>query len=189
MQPVVEGDSYRFEVRTGKPPEGAKNGTKLARCSLRCLMSDAPIEPKHIYAEANAGRDGCQARWLSWPKAHAGVFISRRRQSKKPLPSKHNRNGSRKRPCSDNPRWFSPPLYGLKTYGYLFTPRQLVALTTFSDLVPEAIARIRADALAAGMADDGRGLDAGGNGATAYAEAVGVYLGFANNKVANIWVV
>jgi hypothetical protein len=63
----------------------------------------------------------------------------------------------------DNPRWFSPPLYGLKTYGDLFTPRQLVALTTFSDLVPEAIARARADALAAGMPDDGRGLDAGGD--------------------------
>ena len=72
--------------------------------------------------------------------------------------------------------------YGLDVYGYLFTPRQLVALTTFSDLVPEAIARIRADALAAGMADDGRGLDAGRNGATAYSEAVGVYLGFAVDK-------
>jgi putative DNA methylase len=76
----------------------------------------------------------------------------------------------------DNPRDFKTPNYGLTTFGDLFTPRQLVALTTFSDLVPEAIARVRADALAAGMPDDGRGLDAGGTGATAYAEAVGVYL-------------
>jgi putative DNA methylase len=83
----------------------------------------------------------------------------------------------------ENPRWFSPPLYGLKTYGDLFTPRQLVALTTFSDLVAEAIAKVRADALAAGMPDDGRGLDAGGNGATTYGEAVGVYLAFALDKV------
>ena len=43
----------------------------------------------------------------------------------------------------ENPRWFSPPLYGLKTFGDLFTPRQLVALTTFSDLVGEAMERIR----------------------------------------------
>jgi putative DNA methylase len=82
----------------------------------------------------------------------------------------------------DNPRNFWTPAYGLTTWGDLFTPRQLVALTTFSDLVPEAIARVRADALAAGMADDGRGLDAGGTGATAYAEAVGVYLGLAVDK-------
>ncbi len=49
-----------------------------------------------------------------------------------------------------NPRWFSPPLYGLTTYGDLFTPRQLAALTTFSDLVGEARERVRRDAVAMG---------------------------------------
>src|SRR5690606_25995499 len=85
-----------------------------------------------------------------------------------------------------NPRWFSPPAYGLKTYGDLFTPRQLVALSTFSDLVLEAIGRVHEDALEAGMADNGLGLDQGGTGATAYAQAVGVYLAFAMSKVSNI---
>ena len=75
--------------------------------------------------------------------------------------------------------------YGLDVYGDLFTPRQLVALTTFSDLVGEAIARCREDALSAGMTDDGIGLDAGGTGATAYAQAVGVYLSFLIGQVAN----
>ena len=67
----------------------------------------------------------------------------------------------------------------------LFTPRQLVALTTFSDLVGEARERIRADAVAAGMRDDGVPLRDGGTGETAYAEAVGVYLAFAISKLAN----
>ena len=57
-----------------------------------------------------------------------------------------------------------------------------MALTTFSDLVQEARERVKQDALAAGMADDGLGLDAGGTGATAYADAVGVYLAFAVSK-------
>ena len=56
---------------------------------------------------------------------------------------------------------FSPPLYGLKTYGDLFTPRQLVALTTFSDLVQEARERVKRDALAIGLADDGKDFDCG----------------------------
>ncbi len=77
--------------------------------------------------------------------------------------------------------------YGLDTYGDLFTPRQLVALTTFSDLVGEARERVRQDALAAGMADDGQGLDAGGRGATAYADAVAVYLAFGVDKGSNYW--
>ena len=84
-----------------------------------------------------------------------------------------------------NPRWFSPPLYGMTTYGDLFTPRQLVALTTFSDLVTEAQARIRRDAIAAGVPDDDRPLCDGGTGATAYAEAVGVYLGLSVSRQAN----
>ena len=53
-----------------------------------------------------------------------------------------------------------------------------MALTTFSDLVSEARERIRLDAVAAGLPDDGVPLREGGTGATAYAEAVAVYLAF-----------
>ena len=68
----------------------------------------------------------------------------------------------------------------------LFTPRQLVALTTFSDLVTEVRARVERDAIVAGLPDDGTPLRDGGTGATAYAEAVGVYLAFAVSKMTNI---
>ena len=54
-----------------------------------------------------------------------------------------------------------------------------MALTTFSDLVQEARERVKRDALAAGLPDDGKPLDDGGTGATAYADAVAVYLAFA----------
>src|SRR5262245_26375242 len=57
--PVVEGDSYCFTVKMGKPINGqqAKNGTKLARgANFRCIVSDSPIEPKYIKAEGMAGR-------------------------------------------------------------------------------------------------------------------------------------
>ncbi len=63
-----------------------------------------------------------------------------------------------------NPRDFKTPNYGLMTFGDLFTPRQLVALTTFSDLVQEARERVQRDALAAGLADDAKPLRDGGNG-------------------------
>ena len=85
----------------------------------------------------------------------------------------------------DNPRDFKTPNYGMANFGDLFTPRQLAALNTFSDLVQEARKKIKADALAAGMVDDDQGLDAGGTGATAYADAVAVYMAFATDKVAD----
>ena len=183
VEPVIEGNSYRFTVKMGPPPESAKNGTKLTRgANFRCLLSDTPIEPKHIYAEANAGRLGAQLMAIVAEGARGRVYL--------PPTPEHETVARQAKPdwkpevaMPENPRWFSPPLYGLKTYGDLFTPRQLVALTTFSDLVGEAIAKVKDDALAAGMPDDGRGLDEGGSGATAYAQAVGVYLAFAIDKV------
>ena len=75
--------------------------------------------------------------------------------------------------------------YGLREWGDLFTPRQLVALTTFSDLVAEAREKIRQDAVAAGVVDDENGIEAGSIGATAYAEAVSVYLAFLVGQLAN----
>lgn len=183
VEPVVEGSQYRFTVRIGKPPAEAKDGTKLARgAKFRCVMSDAPIEENHIYNEANAGRmgarlmaivaEGTRGRLYLDPTVDAEAIAAQAKPTWKPEVA-----------MPENPRWFSPPLYGLKTYGDLFTPRQLVALTTFSDLVTEARGKIIADALAAGMPDDGQGLDAGGTGATAYGDAVSTYLMFVQTRL------
>ena len=88
-------------------------------------------------------------------------------------------------PLPDNPRDFKTPNYGLPTFADLFTSRQLVALTTFSDLVDEATERVRRDAAAAGLPDDGRRLSDGGTGATACADAVALYLGLAVDKASD----
>jgi putative DNA methylase len=85
-----------------------------------------------------------------------------------------------------NPFSVRPPLYGLNTHADLFTRRQLVALTTFSDLIGEAMQRVRRDALAADLRDDPAPLRDGGTGATAYAEAVEMFLGIALSRLADI---
>jgi len=83
----------------------------------------------------------------------------------------------------NNPRDFKTPNYGLTTFASLFTPRQLVALTTFSDLVAEAREKALQDAVAAGRATDPTPLHEGGTGAIAYADSLATYLGFAVSKV------
>lgn len=186
VQPVLNGDSYHFTVKVGTPPENAQNGTKLSRgANFQCLLSDTPIEPQHIYAEANAGRMGAKLMAVVAEGARGRIYLA--------PTTEHEAIAQQARPewkpevlMPENPRWFSPPLFGLKSYGDLFTPRQLVALTTFSELVAEAIAKVRDDALASGLPDDGHGLDAGGTGATAYAQAVGVYLGLALSRLTDI---
>ena len=90
-------------------------------------------------------------------------------------------------PLPNDPRNFWTPAYGLTTYGDLFTPRQLVALTTFSDLVQEARERVKADALAAGRGIVGVALCEGGSGAGAYSEAISIYLACGNSRSADFW--
>ncbi len=86
---------------------------------------------------------------------------------------------------SPNPRDVWCRNFGLTRPVDLFTPRQLVALTTFSDLVGEARERVLRDAIAAGLADDGVSLESGGSGAHAYADAVATYLGLGVSKLAD----
>lgn len=85
----------------------------------------------------------------------------------------------------NNTRWFSPPGFGLTEYTDLYTPRQLLLLTTLCDLVVEVMEQVSKDAVAAGMPDDKTALSAGGTGAYAYGQAIGVYLALVVGKLAN----
>ncbi len=60
VEPIVEEGCYRFTVRAGKPADEklANSGTKLARGSFRCLLTNVPIPYGYIDDEANAGRMG-----------------------------------------------------------------------------------------------------------------------------------
>jgi putative DNA methylase len=185
IQPIIQGDHYKFAIRMGSPPSEAQRGTKLARgANFACLVSGAAIEPKYIYTEALAKRMGTRllAVVIDTPKGRIYLAPTRDMEA---IAAKAEPIWKSDLEMPDNPRWFSPPLYGLRTYGDLFTPRQLVALTTLSDLVMEARDKIHHDALAAGMPDDDKHLEEGGVAAIAYAEAVAALLGLAVSRSAN----
>lgn len=189
VEPVVEGSSYRFEVQVAdgkrKPPTSAKAGTKLARgANFRCLVSDTPVEPDYIKAEGVAGRMGQRLMAVVAEGQRGRVYLSPD-DAMQALAESAKPEWKPDTPLPDDPRNFWTLSYGLSKFGDLFTPRQLVALNTFSDLVSEAREKIRADAVKSGMADDGRGLDGGGKGATAYAEGVATYVAFLISQMAN----
>ena len=183
VEPIAEGDRYRFTVKMGKPSAEARSGTTAGkRAAFRCLMSGVPIDYGYIRAEGKAGRMGQKLMAIVAEGQRCRVYLP---------PTSDMETVAREavpdwKPeiaLPDNPRDFKTPNYGLTTFAELFTPRQLVALTTFSDLVTEARERIRTDVAAAGVPDDGKDFDAGGTGALAYAEAVGIYLAFVVEKL------
>jgi putative DNA methylase len=180
VEPVLQGKHYRFEVRVadGKHelPVEAKAGTKLSRgANFRCVMSDTPIEPDYIKAEGRARRMGARLMAIVAEGARSRVYLDPT-EAMEAIAKSAKPEWRPDTPLPDDPRNFWTLSYGLTTFGDLFTPRQLVALTTFSDLVAEARVRIRLDAMQSGIPDDGCGLDGGGTGAGAYAEAVCTYL-------------
>lgn len=183
VEPVIDTrtKTVGFEVRTGKGIgiEGTVN-RRGARCVV-CNMN-APLE--HVRAEGRAGRlseqlmaivaDGERGRVYVTPNKEHEKIAAQAKPTWKPdaeLPKKH--------------RNFQTPAYGKPNVGDLFTPRQLVALTTFSDLVGDAREKVLADALMAGMSDDGMMFDKGGKGATAYADAVATYSGLCVSRTSN----
>ena len=184
VEPVIEGWGYRFAVRVGAPPDAtaAKAGTKLSRgANFRCVMSGSPIAGDYIKGEGQAGRMGARLMAIVADGGRGRVYLAPN--------DEHEKAAEEATPCwhpeqslPDDPRNFWVVLYGLTEYGDLFTPRQLFALTTFSDLVGETMERVRRDAAAAGLSEDDRRLRDGGTGAAAYADAVGLYLGIAVSK-------
>jgi putative DNA methylase len=184
VQPVIEDGGYRFVVKAGKPKDAAAaaSGTTAGkRQAFRCLMSDVPVTYDHIRAEGQGGRMGARLMAIVAEGHRGRVYLS-------PTPEQETA-ARRAKPVwkpdielPDNPRDFKTPNYGLTTFGDLFSPRQLVALTTFSDLVQETRERVKREAIAAGLPDDGKALRDGGIGATGYSEAVGVYLATATSR-------
>lgn len=182
VEPVIEGAGYRFTVKMGMPPPEAKGGTTAGkRSAFICLMSGTPIDYNYIRAEGKAGRLGRKLMAVVAQGASSRVFLQPTSEIEA-VAAIAEPVWKPEMLLPNNPRDFKTPLYGLTRVSDLFTPRQLVALTTFSDLVVEARAKILHDAIHAGMPDDLKGLDAGGAAATAYADAVSVYLGTAVSR-------
>lgn len=191
IEPIVDkaAKTIAYRIRnggTGSEIVAAKEGNKVGRgASFRCLLSDAAITPEHVKANGRAGKmgqtliaivaDSNRGRIFLPPDAHQVEVAFSARPDRKPEQMQ-----------ADNPRWFSPPDYGMKSFGDLFTDRQLVALNTLSDLVHEAREQIAKHGSAASLAADATHLRDGGNGALAYAEAVSVYLGFGVSRLSDI---
>ncbi|TVR20064.1 MAG: DUF1156 domain-containing protein, partial [Anaerolineaceae bacterium] len=180
-----QAKTVTFEVKTGagKAPEPPKIGRGA---KFKCLVCDETAPVQHIKDEGMAKRMDAQLMAIVTEGAKGRSYYSpnpEQEQLAKSAQPEWYPTGE----IPDEPRAIWCKLYGLIDFGDLFTPRQLVALTTFSDLVHEARAQAHADALNAGLPDDGIPLRDGGRGALAYGEAVSVYLAFGVDKSTDYW--
>jgi len=188
VEPVIENGGYRFTVRVGTPKdiERVKRGTKSGSSgsSFLCLMSGTPMPFEYLRPEAKAGRMGVRLMAIVAEGSRGRVYLPPTPEMEAVALSAAPQNA----PETELPAkalGFRVQEYGMTKWRDLFTPRQLVALMTFADLVREASDRVKRDALAASSPDGGEPLRDGGIGASAYSDAVAVYLGCAVSRMAN----
>ena len=188
VAPVIEDGHYRFTVKMGSPEDGeaAKLGTTAGkRRAFRCIMSDVPVTYDYIREEGKAGRMGARLMAMVAEGERGRVYLAPTPQMEAiALTARPAWKPENALPI--NPRDFKTPNYGLHTFADLFTPRQLVAMTTYCDLVQEARERAKRDTKVAGLPDDRTALSLGGKGGDAYADAVAVYLGMGVSRLADI---
>jgi putative DNA methylase len=160
-------DGWQFQVRTGElakaDEEQLQKGTKSQKGgAFVCALTGSPIPRTHIQTEGKADRlgerlmaivaEGTSGRiYLTADDAHEAlahsasdfevVTVARATFLSPATPTRAMITGG---VCS---------AYGLRTWGHLFTPRQIVALTTLSGLVGEAREQAIADGAAAALAD------------------------------------
>ena len=130
-------------------------------------------DDKHIKAEGMAGRLGAQLMAIAAEGDRRRIYL--------PATDEHIQAADVEPPTDvptqelpDEPRAIWCKLYGLIQFADLFTNRQLVALTTFSDLVTEARTLAESDAQSAGLTP---------TQSTAYANALATYLALAASKM------
>ena len=163
VQPVVEGKTVRFEVRTGDDaPEGTVN-----RNGATCIFCGSNVKLEHVRAQAKQGN--MQAKLMAIVAEGKGrrIYLAPDDQHLQaadlPMPADF--------PTGDLPDkalGFRVQEYGITQWHQLFTNRQLTALTTFSDLLPDIQAQVHAD-----------------GGSKDYADAIAVYLAFWIDRMAN----
>jgi putative DNA methylase len=175
VNPVVESSTpprLRFEVYSGagKSPEPPKLGRGA---KFRCLCCSQVAEERHIKAEASVGRVGVQLMAIVAEAKKGRIYL--------PPTEKHEQIATQAQPewipavpLAIDPRNIWCVNYGLVTFDKLFTSRQLVALSTFSDLISEVHQRVL---------HDNDGMDA--NKAAVYADAVATYLACAISRAAD----
>ncbi|WP_170518603.1 DUF1156 domain-containing protein [Ruegeria atlantica] len=198
LEPVVDkvAKTIRYNVHNGGTEqewETAKEGTKAGRGNFRCIISGGAIPASYIKSMGRSGKMGMQLLATVVEGNRGRIFLEPDQEQERAAFSEQLAQVANE--CRDT--FLNGPTpskmtggtcyaYGLDEWGKLFTDRQLAGLDTYCQLINEVKTHIETDALKAGLPDDQLGLEQGGCGATAYAEAVCTYLGLAISRLADI---
>lgn len=185
VEPVVDSEnrSYSFAVRMGGKPELENTVSKKGAI---CVMSRTSVSLDYVRSEAKAGRMGKRLMAIVLEGDDGRLYVSPSAEIESAVDVSLKPQNVPKAKIDHWAGCTNCVVYGLDDFSKLFSDRQLMALTTFSDLVKDVRDDIVRDAREYGL-KDGEHLAVGGTGAIAYAEAVSIYLAFVVDKCSDYW--
>ena len=151
LDPIVDNTTktIRFAVAHGEPPDprSVVPGTKVGRgASFKCLVCEQQAEAESVRREFRAGRHSAAMIAIVSEGVRARVYqapsVADERQAHAAQPAWAPDEAMN----TNTPNLVSGRGYGIAHWREIFTPRQLTALSTFSDLVGEARDLVRAHA-------------------------------------------
>jgi putative DNA methylase len=154
--------SFRVCSGSNAPTEGTVN-----RRGAKCLVCSTPVPFDHIRAEGRAGRMSSQLMAVVVEGTSGRIYIDPTPEDEH-IASQAQAQNVPETQLPEKALSFRVQVYGMTRHRDLFTPRQLVAMTTFSDLVIEARERALAD-----------------GASPKYADAICTYLAFARDKASD----
>lgn len=185
IDPIIdrETQSISYRIRDVGDPRLERT---VQRGHGTCIATGTTIPGDYIKAESSAGRLGSQLIAVVGEGPQGRQYCDPSRADSEAAST----GEPRWKPVGRNPEKLTGGtvfVYGLDEWWKLFSPRQLVAITTFSDLLNDVHRQVEADASQRGLIADGIRLRDGGDGATAYADAIATYLAFAIDKCTDYW--
>lgn len=184
LKPIVDRTARTVAFAIGSPPGAPGAAPKLGRgANFKCFVCQSDAAERHVKAEGVAGRMGSRLIAIVADGPNGRLYLPANKEHEQA--SRVVATGRPEARMPENPRWFSPPGFGLTAFGDLFTDRQLVALQVFSDLAHEAREVVLVDAALGRFPSDPRRLADGGVGAVAYADAVTAYLGLIGSRLSD----
>ena len=185
----IQHNSYSLDVDTEIPSEKEEKlintGTKTGRgAKFLCIVCGQSVSEQYLKYEVKHSHSDARLLAIVAERKGGRIYLG-------PTPEQETISTQAKpewypdQQLADDPRNIWCVGYGIDTFSKLFTLRQLLALTTFSDLVQESREKVLADANAAGMSQDNEPLNVGGVGAIAYADTMATYLAIAIDRLAD----
>ena len=183
---VGQGGDWHFKVCVGPIPSDAENGTKTggAGSNFTCILSGTPISGDYIHDLGWEGKIGSRLMAIVCKGDKERIFLdpiaSHENIAKEAMPTWLPSGNVPPRLTGGTCRY-----YGYDTWDKLFTARQLLAMDELCGLLPKAREDAIRRGIAEGLSNDGIGLADGGSGATAYGDALAIYLTFGVSRLAD----